>query len=277
VDSLLPEGPEWSEFMRPRKFRVKTMKLRGVLSQGLALPLALDKNTTVFGIVGYDASNVLRVTKYEPPLPQSQEIAGIFPPVIPKTDEVRIQSALFMLDDLRGKEWYATVKLDGTSATFANLNGIFHACSRNWEIKRGVNWYWHVVEKYELERVIEDGFAVQGEIMGPGVQKNRMVLKEIALFVFDVFDIRNGRRLDWSEKRAWCADRGLREVPHYGAGTSFDFTLDALLDLARGLYEGTQNRREGLVFRAITDQRASDGSRLSFKVISNDFLLHDED
>ena len=41
IDSVLPDGPAWSEFMRPRGFRVRTAKLRGVLSQGLALPLAI--------------------------------------------------------------------------------------------------------------------------------------------------------------------------------------------------------------------------------------------
>src|ERR1043166_657946 len=41
IDSVLPDGPAWSEFMRVRGFRVRTIKLRGVLSQGLALPVSI--------------------------------------------------------------------------------------------------------------------------------------------------------------------------------------------------------------------------------------------
>ncbi len=95
IDSVLPDGPAWAEFMRPRGFRLKTAKLRGVLSQGLALPV------TILGgevpPVGTDVRERLGVVKYEPVLPDDREVAGPFPASVPKTDEIRLQSALGVL------------------------------------------------------------------------------------------------------------------------------------------------------------------------------------
>ena len=122
IDSVLPDGPAWSEFMRPRGFRVRTLKLRGVLSQGLALPVSILGGEAADpgagpGDLG-DLRDRLGVVKYEPALPDAREVAGPFPSRVPKTDEIRLQSALGVLDELAGRELYVTTKLDGTSATF---------------------------------------------------------------------------------------------------------------------------------------------------------------
>ena len=62
IDSVLPDGAPWAEFMRPRGFRVRTLKLRGVLSQGLALPVSiLDGEVPE---PGEDVRDRLRVVKY---------------------------------------------------------------------------------------------------------------------------------------------------------------------------------------------------------------------
>ena len=121
IDSLLPEGTHWAEFMRPRGFRVKTARLRGVLSQGLALPISILPAGTATPPLGTDVSELLGVKKYEPTLPDSAEIGGPFPAEVPKTDEIRLQSALGVLDEIRGRDFYVTTKLDGTSATVLSL------------------------------------------------------------------------------------------------------------------------------------------------------------
>src|SRR4029077_565332 len=89
IDSVLPDGPSWSEFMRPRGFRVRTIRLRGVLSQGLALPMSIlgdDQDPQKI-----DLSARLGVTKFEPVITDTREIAGPFPARVPKTDEIRLQ------------------------------------------------------------------------------------------------------------------------------------------------------------------------------------------
>jgi RNA ligase (TIGR02306 family) len=284
IDSVLPDGKPWAEFMRPRGFRVKTARLRGVLSQGLALPVDILPEGVDVPEHGTAVHDLLGVVKYEPVIPDTREIAGGFPGQIPKTDEIRLQSAPGVLDEMRGRDFYVTTKLDGTSATyFRPLDGELVACSRNWALVRGPNPVWRMADKLDLERVIPPGFAIQGELCGPGIQKNRLALAELDLFVFSVHDTRAGKFLDHAEMIEFCAGRKLRTVPveevvEGDAAAAFPHSLELWLDRAKGLYAGTKNRKEGIVVRPLHDARSEAlGGRLSWKVINNDFLLKDED
>lgn len=133
--------------MRPRGFRVRTIRLRGVLSQGLALPVAIVDGEVPE--IGVDIRDRLGVTKFEAVLPDAREIAGPFPSRVPKTDEIRLQSALGVLDEIRGREFYVTTKLDGTSATYVRDGDALVACSRNWALMHGDNHVWRLAAKYK--------------------------------------------------------------------------------------------------------------------------------
>lgn len=289
IDSVLPDGPAWSEFMRARGFRVRTLKLRGVLSQGLALPVSIDPAAAAAASSGSaalaagDLRDLLGVTKYEPVLPDAREIAGPFPARVPKTDEIRLQSALGVLDELRGRELYVTTKCDGTSATYVRDGDTLVACSRNWALARGDNHVWRLAAKHELEARLPPGIAIQGEVCGPGIQKNRLGLAEVTLFVFSVYDLRAGRFLDYAPFVDFCAEHRLPTVPiervvRGAEAASYAHSLDGWLEAARGLYAGTKQRKEGIVVRPLVETPSAVlGGRLSFKVINNDFLLKDED
>ncbi len=287
IDSLLPDGQAWAEFMRPRGFRVKTARLRGVLSQGLALPVDILPAGVEVPDLGTDVSDLLGVVKFEPVVPDTREISGGFPGQVPRTDEIRLQSALGVLEEMRGRDFYVTTKLDGTSASYFRPidggDGDLVACSRNWALVRGPNPVWRVALRHDLERVIPPGFAVQGELCGPGIQKNRLGLAELDLFVFSVHDTHAGRFLDHAELVGFCAERKLRTVPVEAvvvgeAAARFEHSLELWLERAKGLYEGTRNRKEGIVVRPLHDApSATLGGRMSFKVINNEFLLKDED
>jgi len=291
---VLPDGPAWSEFMRPRGFRVRTVKLRGVLSQGLALPVAiLGGDAPEMGIgadelerggMGIDLRDRLGVTKYEPVLPDAREVAGPFPGRVPKTDEIRLQSALGVLDEMRGREFYVTTKLDGTSATYLrDADAGLVACSRNWALAPGENHVWRLAAQYELATRLPPDFAIQGEVCGPGIQRNRLGLPGIELFVFSVYDVRGARFLDHESFVGFCAEHRLRTVPiervvRGDEAAAYRHDLDGWLAAARGLYPGTKQRKEGIVVRPLVEApSATLGGRLSFKVINNDFLLKDED
>ena len=282
IDSVLPDGAAWAEFMRPRGFRVRTIKLRGVLSQGLALPADILEGEVPEP--GTEVRDRLGVTKFEPALPDTREIAGAFPALVPKTDEIRLQSALGVLDEIRGRDFVVTTKLDGASATFFRTpEGELVACSRNWALRPGPNHVWAMAERYGLAERLPPGVAVQGEICGPGIQKNRLGLREVDVFVFNVYDARAGRHLAHADAVAFCRERGFRTVPverevRGAEAAGFDHTLERWLEAARGLYPGTKNRKEGVVVRPLDEApSATLGGRLSFKVINNDFLLKDED
>lgn len=289
IDSIPPDTekfrflwtPKTGEAIeRPAKFRIRTMKLRGALSQGLLLPLselALENVSE-----GDDVSQLLGVEKYEPPAPQGMgDFRAHFPAFVPKTDEMRVQSVPEVLNELRGLPYVATMKYDGTSSTFVidPRSDEFHACGRNLSLADGENFYWRAARKYDLEAILRrfPNFAIQGELCGPSIQKNRLNLKEISLFVFNVYDFQNARYLSHDEARQWIVDNGLTPVEIVESGESFAHTQESLLALAEGKYPGTSNEREGIVIRP-RDETFSptlDG-HLSFKAISNRFLLKEE-
>ena len=272
-----------TEFERPGNYRVRTMRLRGALSQGLLLRLSEFDLGEVEE--GQDVSEVLGVEKYEPPLVASgNPFAGRpFPAWVPKTDEMRVQSVPQVLDELRGQPYVATLKYDGTSSTFTlDPSGEFMACTRNYAIPEDVGdpWLWRVVEKYNLREKLAafPNLAIQGEIVGPGVQKNRLGLRDLSLFVFNVYDWRAGQYLGFEESRQVLAEMNLAPVEVVEEGEDFQHTLESLLELAEGKYSGTKNEREGIVIRPRTEMRsASLVGRLSFKAISNRFLLKESD
>ena len=148
IDSLLPERPEF-EFLRassfkpaqtdatgevilPAGFRIKTVRLRGQVSQGICFPLSIlpPEATTDEGA---DVTDLLGVLKWEPPLPVGMggKVKGLFPGFLPKTDETRVQVLEAVLERHRGKTFYVTEKLDGTSFTAFLRQGEFGICSRN--------------------------------------------------------------------------------------------------------------------------------------------------
>jgi RNA ligase (TIGR02306 family) len=290
IDSILPEIPEF-EFLRPRKFRIKTMRLRGQISQGIAFTLGairgiVERNGNAAcpagGVppfeVGQDLTEALGIVKYEPPVAVSQgDAAGPFPAAVPKTDETRIQSAPELIDEFKGLECYVALKHDGTSATYLHHNGEFKVCSRTMARKDGDNIYWKMARKYRLPEVI-GGYAIQGEICGPGIQKNHLGLKDQELFVFSVYDTERQRYLDYAEFIAFCRERALTTVRILDDHFIFNVTADDLLEMAKGKYEGTTHNREGIVIRPLRERYSEClHGRLSMKVINNDYLLKEEE
>ena len=292
IDSLLPDEPRY-EFLkktswnsRYEKIRLKSIRLRGVISQGLALPFSSfpEINWTHYN-EGDDLTELFGIEKYEPIIPAS--LGGDvnkFTWPISKTDEERVQSnPEGYIEAIKNKPYYITVKLDGTSASFILVKNDndeieFHVCSRNYSIKyKEDNTLWNIAKKYDIENKLRDHFlatgkmyAIQGEVCGPGIQKNRLNLSEHELFVFNVIDVETGEKIHFKEMYEFP---GLQFVPCELHGESFPYdTLDELLNLAKGKYKQHFNSavakqdREGIVIRT-KDQS------ISFKVINNDFLL----
>src|SRR5262245_60845785 len=157
-------GPAPAE--RPAKFRIRTLRLRGALSQGLLQPLALLGDAAAHAREGDDVSEHLGVTKYEPPPPSGiGEYRAPFPAVVSKTDETRVQSFPALLDEMRGRPFVASVKVDGTSATFIMRDDGLHVCGRNHSVREGENLYWYVARKHRIADVLEQvpHVVIQGE------------------------------------------------------------------------------------------------------------------
>ena len=287
IDSVPPDDERFAFLWRskdgsvkaqPGSFRLRTLRLRGTLSQGLLMPVS--QFPELRGIIepGADVTELLHVTRWEPQIPLNDEVDGPFLPGVPKTDEMRIQSVPEVLTELVGKPYVITVKCDGTSATYGvnRHTGAFTVCGRNWSIKRGNNAYWHAAEKYHLESMLQHlpSWISQAELVGPGIQKNRLGLKAIELRVFNVYDQSAGRYLDHDEAAAMLSMNHLPMVDVLERGEAFHHDQASLLALAEGFYPGTSNEREGIVIRPLTETTSQVlGGRLSFKAISNRFLL----
>jgi len=297
IDSLLPRAP-WNEFLWKKGdedkpvYRLRTIKLRGQISQGLVLPISvLDgkkfptdtrENPIYPRKEGMNVSAMLGITKYEPPIPAQLAglVKGQFPCFIPKTDETRIQAAPEVLKELNGKMVYASVKMDGSSGTFYFNRGEFGVCSRNLEFKLedNNNTFIKLAIQYDLEnkmKALGKNIAIQGEVCGEGIQKNRLCLKGHELFVFNVYDIDKGAYLDYKDAFDIVVKLGLKSVPIMDTfAIDETFSVEKLLEMAKGNYPGTSNPREGIVIRTVNESySASLKGRMSFKVINNEFLM----
>lgn len=292
IDSICPDRP-WSEFLKSRGFRIRTIKLRNKISQGLILPINIDANINLNEQkIGDDVTDLIGVTKYESPEDKQCNIQGnlrvsTFPTHFGfmKTDEPRLQSHLKYLDLFKGRAWYATNKYDGTSGTFFidPQTKELAVCSRNQRIEKPVdikeskNNYWLVAEKYQLETLLSkiDHLVIQAEVYGPGIQGNKLNVKELMLGIFSIYDLNKKTYCLYREIVDYCQQMGLNMVRVDSEGDNFNFTLDELLEKARGKYSNSKYDREGLVFR-LKDSNEIEGERASFKVINNDFLVNEK-
>lgn len=272
VDSVLPDQPEY-EFLRDRKFRIKTIKLRGQISQGICFPLHR------VGVEGEDVTEELGIIKFEPPIAPCLRglVRGNFPGWLRKTDEERIQSldrVIFDRPDAHDPVWYVTEKLDGTSFTAAKrltIDGTieFHICSRNMDFKLEDCNNLYVQVGRELEDRLPEGFAVQGEILAPGVQKNKYQVTAPCLRIFSLFNITEFHYEPLEVMEQMVKYMGLETVPIIDRAFALPATVDDLVQysIAPSSFQPKLAQREGVVIRNVND------SNVSFKVINPKFLL----
>ena len=340
IDSYLPIEDERYAFLKERclkrfvsksgnvlreGIRIKTCKLRGVVSQGLLMPLdnfpeirnrikAFDgkdflmldpehegQDNPCIELVGADVTALLNVEHYDEVKEQLQpqtgnamsaDAKGAFPSAwIPKTDEERIQNLGDWFDTMKGRKWQVSVKADGTSCTIAYSPKIDFeepaiVCSRNLRLKKPteetatVPIYWQMAFKYnilgKLAEALVGGmeYAIQGEIVGPGINGDRNRETEATFKCFRIYDIANQKFLNPKETVAFCKEF---DIPHVEVlATDYPFfdeitTMDAALQYAEGkTAEG--NECEGVVLKT-----CDDGPYYSCKIINNNYLLKQKD
>jgi len=295
IDSWIPHelAPFLSKGKEPREFegvkgeRLKTIKLRGQLSQGLLMPLAeINKffEVTPHWSEDEDLTEILNIQKWEKPI--NAQLAGVckgnFPSLIPKTDQERVQNLKKEIAGVieAGVAFEITEKLEGSSMTCYLIDGVFGVCSRNMDLKpTAENAFWQTAVREDVEERMREefglaDFAIQGELVGPGIQGNIYTLKETRFFVFDIYDIRRGVYVDPITRRSMVASMGLDHVPVLAYQAQLRDTLgindvDGILAFAEGksvIGDITGPEREGIVFKEIN-------GGFTFKAISNKYLL----
>lgn len=311
IDSVLPEKPEF-EFLRSKNFRIKTMKMAGVISQGICFPMSVLPAGQY--ILGQDVTQILGVKQYEPDMDDPVGEGGAskasrkdsaklnrfpkflrkyawfrrlvlgkkkeegFPSFISKTDETRIQSAPWYLEDKEPYVW--TEKVDGTSGTFAlvkhkRLFGVkyeYIVCSRNRRLPvNDGSVYWQVSEKYKLKEKLmnlianNDWIAIQGECLGPKIQKNKYKVAGPQFYAFNL--ITQGVRASSTKAKGILSCYDIDFVPIVYEKKQLPATVDEMIAAAHGPSAiNPETLREGLVCRSL------DG-RKSFKAVDPEFLL----
>lgn len=276
IDSLLPDKPVF-EFMKPRGMRVRTIRLRGQISQGICFPLSILPADVPME-EGLDVTAILGIEKYEPPIPASLSgiMKGGFPSFIPKTDETRVQVLQELLDKLKGELCYVTEKLDGSSVTYFIKDNVFGVCSRNLElIDTPENTLWKLARELEIEEklvALNGNYALQGEVIGEGVQGNKYKLKGQRVFFFSVFDINAYKFLGYNDFVAMINQLGLANVPVFESDYVLSNSIEELVNKATGKSVLYNVEREGIIIRPLTEKIDLMG-RVSFKAINPEFLL----
>lgn len=312
IDSWVPHelAPFLSKGSEPREYngvkgeRLRTIKLRGQVSQGLLLNL---NDAVVYKALlgsndwyeGQDHTEQLGIQKWEAPIPAQLQgqAAGMFPTsLIPKTDQERIQNCFGEIQkrakrfatekvwnaetqtleehpvevpaDFQEPTYEVTMKLDGSSCTIFRWEDELRVCSRNLELKINEenkdNTF--VAMALKIGDRIPNGYAVQGELMGPGIQGNREGFAEHKFFVFDVFNIAKHEYLHPSVRKTFCLDHLLTHVPILDKRKLAPTSVEEGLAFAEGP-SINHKVREGLVWKCNEDPS------FSFKTISNQFLL----
>ena len=279
IDSWIPH--ELAPFLskgEPKEYngvkgeRLRTVRLRKQLSQGLLLPLVCLGRLIVEE--GTDVSEELGIQKWEAPISAqlAGQVKGTFPSQIPKTDQERVQNLKRELENYDSVLFEVTEKMEGSSMTCYLIDGEFGVCSRNMDLKRDENnTFWKVAIEEDIEQKLRaygaNNVAVQGELIGPGIQGNIYNLTAHRFMVFDVYDIQEGYYLLPEDRKTFVDAIGLKHVPVLGTHLLVDPDIDSILLAAEGKSLLNPNQeREGVVYKAVNIQ-------FSFKAISNKYLL----
>ena len=292
IDSWIPHeiAPFLSKGKEPREYngvkgeRLRTVRLKGQYSQGLLLPWSTISHVDNWSDLeeGADVSELLGVQKWEAPIPANLtgQMKGNFPVFIRKTDQERCQNLVREINQeySQQKHFEVTLKLDGSSCTVYHNAGLVGVCSRNIDLKleQEGNSFVEIAKSTGLLKALiglNENLAVQGELMGPGIQGNKERFNSHKLFIFDIFDIDNQCYLVWADRME--AIQKLRDlgytgdvVPTIGVGPLESGNIEDLLKMAEGP-SLIAKQREGLVFKR------TDGE-FSFKAISQKFLLDEK-
>lgn len=296
IAAFLSKGKEPKVYEGVKGERLRTIRLRGELSQGLLIPVKeLPNGDRIAALVteelmhGFDLdlTETLGIKKWEKAL--NANLAGLakgnFPQFLRKSDQERVQNIKRQYEDAltNGEEFDVTFKLDGSSFTAYVRNYddevSIGLCSRNLELKfegNEGNLFVQTFGKYNLDIKLDAysartgrSIAIQGEMVGPGIQNNFEGLEDIKLFVYNVFDIDEQRYLLPQEARDICEELRLDMVPTFHPQMVLPATIGELLLMADGPSGLNGKYREGLVLKARN-------RHFQFKAISNSYLEKDK-
>jgi len=281
VDSFVPTelAPFLSKGKEPRQYlgikgeRLRTIKLKGQISQGLILHSDVVSCMDCDLSEGVDVTAHLGIIKWEPPAEfMSADAKGLFPSFIPKTDQERIQNLTHEFSEwkINGSMWQVTEKLDGSSLTAYVNEEESGVCSRNLDLKDDdTNTWWKLAKQYELIQKIKStgkNLAIQGEIYGSSINGNLYSLQDQRFAMFSAFCIDTQSYLLPEATVELARSLGIPHVPVIGYKILTGTVQDALDQADGASCINPMSIREGFVYK-------NTKSNESFKAIGNSYLL----
>ena len=295
-DSIVPDWlikAEKIEYLRSSKGRTRVVKLRGILSEGLVLPVRHLKFRRYE--MGKDVSEILGITKWQPPQPKFSQ------PGLPK--QSKLFSKYTNLDHFKnypdifeeGEEVIITEKIHGTNFRFGSvkrvnlsflqrlaiklklMDGYYYTCgSRNVEIVPGSdtkvwyskNHYAHWANLYRL-KVHEPSIIFYGEIYGKGIQDLTYGLESTNVRIFDI--MQEGKYLDYIDMCVTCLTKNLIPVPLLYYGNYHDGVIQEYTSGQSSI--APSQLREGCVIRPVKERTHPLVGRVILKSINPDYLL----
>ncbi len=310
IAAFLSGDKEPREYKGVKGERLKTIRLRKQLSQGLVLPLSIVPVQNSYGLkVGDDLTEALGVLKWEPEEKSlSAQAGGLFPSFLRKTDQDRVQNIGNMLDP--DEEFEMTVKKDGSSMTVFRVDpqslyyeqakalykqpnktawqkfmeffkkpkqeAVYGICSRNILLKLEGESNFHKAAKPVLESFAKTGysFAIQGEVVAPDIQGNFEGVKEVEFHVFDIFHIDSQEYLLPVTRGIIAKDMNLKHVTVLGTNSLNILTMtqqgDDLVKKLLNLADGPSEGNGKFREGIVMKSTKRD---FSFKCVSNQYLL----
>ncbi len=226
IDTQIDLTKPWFENLSKNSvniLRINTLKIRGVWSQGLIIPLSDDildllRSQKISIDYSDDIGHLIGVTKYQKDLKNTcNHCYEKFPTdIISKTDEDNLKSKPGILKEFEGKRFYISKKLDGSSMTIILQNKNITVCSRNYVLDSESEMSRFVIisgiDKI-LEKITYNNLAIQGEFCGPKINSNRLGLKENHFYIFNIKNIDTGEFYGLDELIKFKNETGLEFVP----------------------------------------------------------------
>ena len=304
-DTIVPNN-ELFEFMKETKFRVKQKAfterddedfvIKKIYSQGIVLPLSkvreevgktFDYQNIEEDIFeeGYDLTQILNIKKYIKPPSKGEGMGnmcskGDFPvDKVSKTDEVNLASKVRLLEYLQGKPYEISLKYEGSSLTtmWDDDKNELMVCSRNNQLGESEsNKFWQAVNKYNLkEKLVNSIYIISAELVGTGVQRNKLQLDGIELRSFRIVNKLTRELIAEDVAKKISEEYGIPWKKIIDKGNYFNYTFDQLQKLSDNQrYDESGELAEGIVLRSVipTPTRGL-GETFSCKILNREYKL----
>lgn len=299
--------PEF-EFLRNSKFRIKTRRIFGQISQGICFPLSIlnnanpeylnfqeDTKSDIYLDIkeGDDVTDALDIVQFIEPEPANLggDVKGALGNLgILVSDEERIENLSDKYNALKEFKYVVSEKLEGSSVSFVLKNDEFNVCSRKLNLKESEkNTFWKVARQLDIENKMRAygekhgliNWSLQGELVGEGVQGNIYKLKGHNVGFYNAFNIDMQEYIDFEEFMKMIEELGLETCPIIDNDYTLPETTDELFEMVdnfKTTYGNSVGKilAEGWVFVAKGDVskakiERSTHNRLSFKAKSRNY------